>query len=78
MRHQATEHAGWDVSCHYDRSLAAPRTQARTARYRGSDVSITGILPGGEQIPLFRPRYGGPPRRTRPRILTPRTYGAIQ
>src|SRR5271156_841941 len=29
------------------------------ARYRGSFAYITGVLPGGEQIPLFRLRYGG-------------------
>ena len=27
--------------------------------YRGSFAYITGVLPGGEQIPLFRLRYGG-------------------
>ena len=29
------------------------------ARYHGSFAYITGVLPGGEQIPLFRLRYGG-------------------
>jgi hypothetical protein len=28
-------------------------------RYHGSFAYITGVLPGGEQIPLFRLRYGG-------------------
>ena len=29
------------------------------ARYRGSFAYVTGVLPGSEQIPLFRLRYGG-------------------
>ena len=29
------------------------------ARYHGSFAYITGVLPGDEQIPLFRLRYGG-------------------
>src|ERR1700721_2884838 len=29
------------------------------ARYRGSFAYITGVLPGGEKVPLFRLRYGG-------------------
>jgi hypothetical protein len=29
------------------------------ARYRGSFAYITGVLPTGEQIPLFRRRHGG-------------------
>ena len=28
-------------------------------RYRGAFAYVTGVLPGGEQIPLFRLRYGG-------------------
>ena len=28
-------------------------------RYRGSFAYIAGVLPGGEQIPLCRLRYGG-------------------
>ena len=27
--------------------------------YRGAFAYVTGVLPGGEQIPLFRLRYGG-------------------
>jgi hypothetical protein len=29
------------------------------ARYHGPFACITGVLPGGEQLPLFRLRYGG-------------------
>jgi hypothetical protein len=36
-----------------------PQLTKTEARYRGSFAWITGILPGGEQIPLFRLRYGG-------------------
>jgi hypothetical protein len=36
-----------------------PQLAKVQARYRGSFAYITGILPGGEQIPLFRLRYGG-------------------
>jgi hypothetical protein len=36
-----------------------PRLANVQARYRGSFAYITGVLPGGEQIPLFRLRYGG-------------------
>jgi hypothetical protein len=36
-----------------------PQLKKVQARYRGSFAYITGILPGGEQIPLFRLRYGG-------------------
>jgi hypothetical protein len=36
-----------------------PQLAKVQARYHGSFAYITGILPGGEQIPLFRLRYGG-------------------
>src|SRR6516225_3371612 len=36
-----------------------PQLTKVQARYRGSFAYITGVLPGGEQIPLFRLRYGG-------------------
>jgi hypothetical protein len=36
-----------------------PQLAKVQARYRGSFAYITGVLPGGEQIPLFRLRYGG-------------------
>ena len=36
-----------------------PQLDKVQARYRGSFAYITGVLPGGEQIPLFRLRYGG-------------------
>jgi hypothetical protein len=36
-----------------------PQLAKVQARYRGSFAYITGILPGGGQIPLFRLRYGG-------------------
>ena len=36
-----------------------PQLKKVQARYRGSFAYITGVLPGGEQIPLFRLRYGG-------------------
>ena len=36
-----------------------PQLKKVQARYHGSFVYITGVLPGGEQIPLFRLRYGG-------------------
>jgi len=36
-----------------------PQLNKVQASYRGSFAYITGILPGGEQIPLFRLRYGG-------------------
>jgi hypothetical protein len=36
-----------------------PQLEKVQASYRGSFAYITGILPGGEQIPLFRLRYGG-------------------
>jgi hypothetical protein len=39
-------------------SAACPPSR-HPARYRGSFAYITGVLPGGEQIPLFRLRYGG-------------------
>jgi hypothetical protein len=32
------------------------------ASYHGSFAYITGVLPGSEQIPLFRLRYGGSAR----------------
>jgi len=36
-----------------------PQLAKIQARYRGSFAYITGVLPSGEQIPLFRLRYGG-------------------
>ncbi|MGH3305701.1 MAG: hypothetical protein ACRDOK_29360 [Streptosporangiaceae bacterium] len=36
-----------------------PQLDKVQARYRGSFAYITGVLPDGEQIPLFRLRYGG-------------------
>jgi len=36
-----------------------PQLEKVQARYRGPFAWITGVLPGGEQIPLFRLRYGG-------------------
>jgi hypothetical protein len=36
-----------------------PQLKTVQASYRGSFAYITAILPGGEQIPLFRLRYGG-------------------
>jgi hypothetical protein len=47
------------------RAAAGPRretlaaSEESAAKYRGSFAYITGGLPGGEQIPLFRLRYGG-------------------
>ena len=36
-----------------------PQLTKVQARYHGSFAYITGVLPGGEQIPLLRLRYGG-------------------
>ena len=36
-----------------------PQLAKVQARYHGSYAYITGILPGGQHIPLFRLRYGG-------------------
>ena len=36
-----------------------PQLKKVQASYRGAFAYITGVLPGGEQIPLFRLRYGG-------------------
>jgi hypothetical protein len=36
-----------------------PQLKKVQARYHGPFAYITGILPDGEQIPLFRLRYGG-------------------
>jgi hypothetical protein len=36
-----------------------PQLAKVRARYHGSFAYITGVLPSGEQIPLFRLRYGG-------------------
>src|SRR5947207_13778080 len=36
-----------------------PQLAKVRARYRGSFAYITGVLRDGEQIPLFRLRYGG-------------------
>src|SRR5512135_429966 len=36
-----------------------PQLASVQARYRGPFAYITGVLPDGQQIPLFRLRYGG-------------------
>ena len=36
-----------------------PQLAKVQARYHGSFAYITGVLPSGEQLPLFRLRYGG-------------------
>ena len=36
-----------------------PQLKKVQARYHGSFAYITGVLPDGQQIPLFRLRYGG-------------------
>src|ERR1035437_8900007 len=36
-----------------------PQLAKVQARYHGPFAYITGVLPAGEQIPLFRLRYGG-------------------
>jgi hypothetical protein len=36
-----------------------PQLEKVQARYHGSFAYITGVLPGGGQVPLFRLRYGG-------------------
>src|SRR3984893_17263237 len=36
-----------------------PQLAKVQARYHGSFAYIAGVLPGGEQLPLFRLRYGG-------------------
>src|ERR1700733_5086725 len=36
-----------------------PQLAKVQVRYHGSFAYVTGTLPGGEQIPLFRLRYGG-------------------
>ena len=36
-----------------------PQLASVQARYHGPFAYITGVLPGGEQLPLFRLRYGG-------------------
>ena len=36
-----------------------PQLDRVQVRYRGSFAYITGVLPGGEHIPLCRLRYGG-------------------
>jgi len=40
----------------------APQLTKVQASYHGSFAYITGVLPGSEQIPLFRLRYGGSAR----------------
>jgi hypothetical protein len=39
-----------------------PQLAKVQARYRGSFAYITAVLPGGEQLPLFRLRYAGSAR----------------
>jgi hypothetical protein len=36
-----------------------PQLTGVQARYHGPFAYITGVLPGGQQLPLFRLRYGG-------------------
>ena len=36
-----------------------PQLKKVQSSYRGPFAYITGVLPGGEQLPLFRLRYGG-------------------
>ena len=39
-----------------------PQLTKAQASYHGSFAYVTGVLPGSEQIPLFRLRYGGSAR----------------
>ena len=54
-----------------------PQLSTVQVRYRGSFAYIVGVLPGGEQIPLCRLRYGGSatlaPRSTPPPAELPTT-----
>ena len=52
-----------------------PQLKKVQARYRGSFAWITGVLPDGEQIPLFRLRYGGSAHSFGLRSTPPPTTG---
>jgi hypothetical protein len=47
----------WRLILHAEKNW--PQLEAVHARYHGPFAYITGVLPGGEQIPLCRLRYGG-------------------
>ena len=47
----------WRLILHAEKNW--PQLAKVQVSYRGSFAYITGTLPGGEQIPLFRLRYGG-------------------
>jgi hypothetical protein len=47
----------WRLMLHAEKHW--PQLAKVQARYRGNLAWITGTLPDGEQIPLFRLRYGG-------------------
>jgi hypothetical protein len=51
----------------------------RLAKSLGNDLYayITGVLPGGEQIPLFRLRYGGSAHSFGFAIYSPARSGAL-
>src|ERR1700748_3456507 len=48
-----------------------PQLAKVRARYHGGFAYITGVLRNGEQIPLFRLRYGGPAHSLRLPIYSP-------
>ena len=47
----------WRLMLHAEKHW--PQLAKVQARYRANFAWITGVLPDGEQIPLFRLRYGG-------------------
>ena len=47
----------WRLILHAEENW--PQLARVQVSYRGSFAYVTGTLPGGEQIPLFRLRYGG-------------------
>ena len=47
----------WRLILHAEKNW--PQLTRVQVRYHGSFAYVTGTLPGGEQIPLFRLRYGG-------------------
>jgi hypothetical protein len=47
----------WRLILHAEKNW--PQLTKVQARYHGAFAYITGVLPDGEQIPLFRLRYGG-------------------
>src|SRR5271167_3287949 len=58
-----------------------PQLAKVRARYHGSFAYITGVLRDGEQIPLFRLRYGGSAPRARyedAALLTGSPVGTLQ